>query len=229
MSLLFDWPFVGVALAFALSTWLWRSTPGPRRWNDPAFMLGLLWPTYLVHQFEEHGIDLLGRHFAFLEALCSSLGHALDGCPADATFIFVVNVVACQLVFAITWALRRTRPLVAAFGWSVPLVNAVAHLGSAASTGAYNPGVLTGVLLFLPLGGWTLRVLVKAKHLSLGQIPVLLGAGVVLHAVLMGSLQAAARGVLSRELVLVINALNGFVPLVCGLAVDRWDRRRQAG
>jgi hypothetical protein len=62
-------------------------------YRDPASVLALLWPMYLVHQFEEHGVDVLGRPYAFLAELCSGLGHHdLLNCPADAAVLFPVNV-----------------------------------------------------------------------------------------------------------------------------------------
>jgi hypothetical protein len=40
---------------------------------------------YAIHMFEEHGIDLLGRYFAFHDQLCRALGFgASSQCPAGA-------------------------------------------------------------------------------------------------------------------------------------------------
>ena len=89
--------FAGLALAVLLVAQVLRERRpegAGSRWNDPAFVLRLLWPMYLVHQFEEHGIDLLGRHYSFLGELCRTLGHAADPshCPADPAFIFAVRL-----------------------------------------------------------------------------------------------------------------------------------------
>jgi hypothetical protein len=77
-TILMGWPYVGLGLTLLLLVGLTLSRrPGALpRWQDPAWVLPLLWPMYLLHQFEEHGIDLLGRHYAFLGALCGVLGHA---------------------------------------------------------------------------------------------------------------------------------------------------------
>ena len=74
--LLFDWPWAGLILAAVLAAVLLRDLrgAGPRVWEDPRWVLGWLWPVYLLHQFEEHGIDVLGRRYAFLAALCGMLG-----------------------------------------------------------------------------------------------------------------------------------------------------------
>src|SRR5262249_3482637 len=160
-----DWPYLGLGAAVALIAWLAterRAEGAGPRWRDPASVLPLLWPMYLVHQFEEHGIDLLGRHYAFLGDLCTTLGHAgaLAACPADEAFIFAVNVGGCVIVFVMAIVFRRRNPLIAACAWGVPLVNAVAHVGASVRTGAYNPGLLTSLLLFFPLCGWMLHVVV---------------------------------------------------------------------
>src|SRR5215470_14326988 len=99
---------------------------GVRARDDPAWVLGWVWPMYLLHMFEEHGIDLLGRRYAFLASLCELIGFpAVSDCPATPAFVFAVNVIACQLAFGLAFFLRRTRPLVAACAWGIPLVNLV--------------------------------------------------------------------------------------------------------
>lgn len=227
--MLLGWPYVGVGLAAAMLLWLAaeRRGPGaPPRWQDPAWVLPLLWPMYLLHQFEEHGIDLLGRRYAFLGDLCRTLGHGdLAGCPADPAFIFAVNGVGCQIAFALSWLFRRRAPLVAACAWGVPLVNGVTHLGSALAHGAYNPGTLTSLLLFVPLCAWMLRTTLRAGALAPREVPRVIASGVLVHAVLLASLVLRERGVLSHGALLAINALNGLGPLLLGTIGARRDRR----
>jgi hypothetical protein len=143
-TILMGWPYVGLRMAPLLLVGLaLERRPGALpRFQDPAWVLPLLWPMYLLHQFEEHGIDMLGRHYVFLGDLCDTLGHAQapSGCPADPAFIFAVNAVGCQMAFALSFLFRRRRPLVAACAWGIPLVNGVAHVGAALAHRAYNPG-----------------------------------------------------------------------------------------
>jgi hypothetical protein len=227
--LLLLWPYAGLGLAVALLVALAteRRTPqGPPWWSDPTFVLPLLWPMYLVHQFEEHGIDALGRHFAFLGDLCATLGHAhLAECPADAAFVFAVNCVACPMAFALPLFYRRSAPLVAAFGWSVPLVNAVAHIGGALVHRAYNPGLITSVALFAPLCFWMLRTMLRAGEITRREIPWLFACGAALHAVLIGSLVAHEHRYIGRSALLAINGLEGLLPLAFGHYVARRARR----
>lgn len=125
-ALLFDWPYAGLALAAALVAVLVREAlgAGAPAWRSPGWVLGWVWPMYLLHMFEEHGIDLLGRRYAFLGFLCDLIGRPLDsGCPATPAFVFTVNVIPCQTAFALAFFLRRSRPLVAACAWGIPLIN----------------------------------------------------------------------------------------------------------
>jgi hypothetical protein len=172
---------------------------------------------YLLHQFEEHGVDALGRPYAFQAAICQSLGFgAVQGCPADAAFIFAVNVIACPAAFVLPYVFRRTRPLLAAMGWGVPLVNAVAHVGAALKDGAYNPGLVTSVLLFVPLGLWTVGVLVRRGEVMARDLWLVGLLGALVHAVLLGSLQLRIHGVLDATGLFLVNALNGPVVVALG-------------
>jgi Protein of unknown function with HXXEE motif len=220
-TILFGWPYLGLAVAplfVLLLAFERRPAANASRWNDPLFVLPLLWPMYLVHQFEEHGVDLLGRHYAFLSDLCATLGHAGNptGCPADAPFIFAVNAVGCQIAFALPFFFRRKNPLVAACAWGIPLVNGVTHVVATLVRGVYNPGVLTSVLLFAPLCAWMLRTVIRAGAIERRQVPRIVAAGVAVHVVLMGSLLLREHGVLSHGALLFINAANGLVPVMFG-------------
>jgi hypothetical protein len=219
-TLLFGWPYGGLGLAVLLVAWLLlerRAAGAPARLSDPAWVMRLLWPMYLVHQFEEHGVDLFGHRYAFLAGLCQTLGYGnKPGCPADPAFIFAVNAVGCQITFVMPWLLQRRAPLVAACAWGVALVNAVVHLGGAAVHGAYNPGVLTSLVLFLPLSAWMLHVAIRSGTIERRHVWRVVASGAFTHAVLLLSLNLRTRG-LSHEGLLVINALNGLCPLAFGL------------
>jgi hypothetical protein len=222
---LYGWPWLALALAPLLVLALVferRPAGAPPLLRDPAFVLPLLWPMYLVHQFEEHGVDVFGRRFAFLGGLCATLGHhELAQCPATPAFIFSVNAVGCQLTFLLPWILRRRAPLVAAFAWGVPLVNGVVHLATMARAGAYNPGALTSALLFVPMGAWMLVTSTRAGVIQRRDVPLIFATGVLVHAVLIGSLVLRERGALPYDALLVVQALNGLVPLAIGALVSR--------
>jgi hypothetical protein len=172
---------------------------------------------YIAHQFEEHSVDFRGRHFAFLGALCHALGYdLLERCPADAAFVFAVNVGGCWIAFALALLFRRTRPLIAACAWGIPLVNVFAHIAGAILERSYNPGLVTAIGLFIPLSGWVLLTLVRAGVLAASDLLRVVATGVATHAVLIASVLLRAHGSLAEAPFLWVNVANGLWPLVFG-------------
>jgi hypothetical protein len=80
---------------------------------------------------------------------------------------------------ALAAVFRQMRWLLVGFG-AVVLVNAVAHLAATAATRSYSPGAVSGALLWLPLGAWTLAA--GRRSLSGRDFGVGLAAGVLMHA-----------------------------------------------
>lgn len=211
--LLFDWPFL--ALAGGVVGWLillfmpWRAS---QRWRDPRWLACTFLPTYMLHQFEEHGFDLLGRRYHFIVDLCGTLGHAdLSTCPADRAFILAVNVGAVWLAGSLAIIFARTRPFVGACAFGICIVNAIAHTGSAVVHGAYNPGVLTSLLLFAPLSYFVVR------SLAVRSLPLVLFSGVITHLTLLAGLLAFSHGYISHGANLVVQVASGLSPLLIAM------------
>ncbi|HTK02958.1 MAG TPA: HXXEE domain-containing protein [Bordetella sp.] len=222
MSFDFDWPWVGIALAAILLSLLLLTdifrTPGiASRWRDPAWLAVLGLPLYMVHQFEEHGIDLAGIHYAFRASLCSTMGFAdVSACPIPLSFITAVNVGSVWGASVLAFAFGRRRPVIALSAYGIPLVNAIPHVASALKGQSYNPGLLTAILLFVPVGIWAMRVGLRAGIRWRGVGAIILG-GILTHAVLMGSLLAFLQGWIGAPVLAVIQMLNMAVPLVVAL------------
>jgi hypothetical protein len=164
-------------------------------------------PAYMLHQFEEHGVDLLGRHYFFLSVLCRQLGYSPDACPADPPFILAVNIGTVWIAGALGIALRNRNVAVGTCAFGVPLVNAFIHIGTAIVNRAYNPGLLTAIVLFLPLCAYALTTL-KPRLL-----PVI-GCGVATHVVLAGGILGFAHGFIGWGFNLFAQVVNGFQPLL---------------
>ena len=93
-SILYGWPWAALVLGASGLLFLLvgpRAPSAPARLGDPAWIACLMLPLYMVHQFEEHGVDFLGRHYHFLEEICGVVGTGLHDCPADPGFILAVN------------------------------------------------------------------------------------------------------------------------------------------
>jgi len=142
----------------------------------PVFLIFLHSPVYMAHQVEEHTHDRFRRFvnenvFAGRDAL--SVAAVL---VINLPFVWGVNLLALYAAFA--WG--PAWGLVAPY---VMLVNALAHLATSARLRKYNPGLITSVMLFLPLSlftiwtiGWTGSVL---PQLTGAVLAIVLHAGII--------------------------------------------------
>jgi hypothetical protein len=139
-------------------------------------------PGYMIHQVEEHAYD---RFRTFINQRVFGGREALT--VAD---VLWVNVGA-------VWGLDLAALYLARFvglGWALfapylMLVNAVTHIAAAVRFGGYNPGLVTSVVIFLPLGGATLWIVPG----DLVQHIVGLGVSLVIHAAIVVSAMRRAK------------------------------------
>jgi len=215
------WPWIGIGAAglllVLLCTNALRSDRSVTRWGD---MVWLTWAgtfVYLVHQFEEHGIDAKGSVYAFRGLLCAAVGLPdLETCPVPRSFITAVNLAAVWVAGPLSALLAARWPVVGLSFFAIPAVNLFAHAGPAILSGRYNPGLLTALVLFLPLCLIVFATAVTRYQLGIRAIAATLFAGVVLHLVLMTSLVAFVDGRLGLEGLLLLQVVN---PLLSALIV----------
>lgn len=220
------WPWLGAVFAVLLlgllfGTGLFRTPGVGTRWHDTAWLAVLGIPLYMIHQVEEHGVDLHGAAYAFRGALCGQLGYPeAMVCPIPLSFITAVNVGSVWGATALAAILGRRNRLLALSAYGIPLVNGVIHLAGAIRELDYNPGLLTGTLLFLPVSLWALHVGRQGGIGRLG-IAAIVAGGVLAHVVLMGSLLAYLHGAIGGGLLVAIQILNALVPLAVVSAAGR--------
>ncbi|MEM1289016.1 MAG: HXXEE domain-containing protein [Pseudomonadota bacterium] len=190
-------PFL-VFIAFAFKT-------NDTRWIDARLLSLSLLIAYIVHQFEEHWVDLYGQIFAFKPYLNSFLSNIL-GPPAGAEYvsnasIFVINTSLVWLVGALAvW--RGSRHIFAPLCMTaIVVVNAISHIGAAISGGSYNPGLLTAVLVFLPLGTFVYVALVRTGQASIGFVFASLIWALLGHVVMIGGFVVMSRIEDANELI----------------------------
>lgn len=104
-------------------------------------------PVYMLHQWEEHTGD------RFRKYINRTLGRGREALTPAATFwINSIGVWGIDLAaLYLAWTLGPNAGLVAAY---LAVVNAFAHVMTTLIRREYNPGVVTALLLFLPVGGW---------------------------------------------------------------------------
>jgi hypothetical protein len=127
--------------------------------------------SYLIHIAEEYwgGFPAWIARFWGVE---SSLSNFLSW-NVGALIMMALGVVVALKTKSYRW-------LLVSFG-TVVLINGLVHAGASVVTRSYSPGVISGLLLFIPLGAITLlraRSTVNRRSLRAGVI-----VGVLMHAV----------------------------------------------
>lgn len=104
---------------------------------------------YMVHQYEEHDNDCFRR---FVNRVISGGFEVLT--PRD---VFLVNVPGVWGMIGLAlWLAARVRPGFALIAAYLLLINAALHIAHGLLARRYNPGLVTALLLFLPMGCWCL-------------------------------------------------------------------------
>lgn len=130
-------------------------------WSLALVLVYLQMPTYMLHQLEEHYAD------RFQQVINETIGHGQDVLPHRAIFVINIGVWILNLLsftLAVHWG----------SGWGLigvyaMVINAVVHIAQALRMRRYNPGLLTAIVLFLPvgLGGlWTIWATGEANLLQ---------------------------------------------------------------
>jgi hypothetical protein len=213
------WPWIGVGAAglllILLCTNVLRSDRTVTRWGD---MVWLTWAgtfVYLVHQFEEHGVDAVDQAYAFRGFLCANVGFPdPNACPVPFSFITAVNVAAVWVAGPLSALLAARWPVIGLSFFAIPAINLFAHAGPAVLSGRYNPGLVTALVLFLPLCLIAFAAAVTRYGLGLRSIFATLFAGVVLHIVLMTSLMTFIDGRLGLEGLILLQIANPFLSIL---------------
>ncbi len=128
-------------------------------------------PAYMIHQLEEHDAD---RFRLFMNQVLGPERHGLTVMD-----VFTINILGVWLPLALIFlAGQYLSPGWSAWAGWLLVVNGLLHGIQAIAMGRRNPGLVTGLFVFLPLGGALLA-------LSRGNAPALwwsgLAAALLLH------------------------------------------------
>ena len=218
------WPWIGLGFAAAvLAGLLFGDLRGDRtvpRSRDMVWLACAATAAYLLHQFEEHCIDAEGQPYAFRAMMCETFGFAdAAACPVPEAFITAVNIPLVWLAGPISALLGRRWPAIALSYFGVVSVNAVAHIGPALASGSYNPGLVTAILLFLPLSLRAFWIALRQPDLGVPAVAATVLAGILIHAVLMLSLKAYLAGWIGETALVAIQIVNPAIPMLLLAAV----------
>jgi NAD(P)-dependent dehydrogenase (short-subunit alcohol dehydrogenase family) len=208
------WPWIGLGLAAMLLFLLFatdrlRANVGTSRWHDPGWLSWLAPATYMIHQFEEYGIDAQGVRFAFPDLLCVSVGMPpYPACFLPEALFVSINIPGIWIAGLVCGLLSRSHPFVGLGLYAIHFTNALSHLGVALSSGAYNPGALSAALILLPVSLWVAYACFIRGSMRPHGMAVLVLAGTVLSVILLGSVKLFANGHLSSTALVIVQILN---------------------
>jgi hypothetical protein len=214
------WPWIGAAFAAPLLLYLLATRRD--HWRDSTWLAWLAVLLYLLHNIEEYGIDLLGVRHAFPDALCTNLGQPpYPGCTIPPAFFLAVNLSLIWVAGPIAALLSRRHPLVGLVFYGVIGVNGMTHVVPALLGRGYNPGLLTALLLFLPLTIWVARTQFGPARLPYKGFAVIMATGALVHVVLAGSILLFLHGALGGNSLVAIQLLNAALFLCVPWVAER--------
>lgn len=132
-------------------------------------------PIYMLHQYEEHAGD---RFRTWVNGI---LGHGRDVLTPIATFwinsllVWGLDFVALYLAVFVDLSLG----LIAIY---LPLLNAFGHIVPSIIQRKYNPGLITSITLFLPIGVLSAIVVSRAAGCNLEDHLLAFGVAIAVHA-----------------------------------------------
>lgn len=163
---------------------------------DVKLMAVLLLVAYIIHQFEEHWVDLLGEQYAFygdVNQLILGVLNAQDSTimPLSPESIYVINTSLVWLVGALAIWRSSEHVFSMLVMTGITLVNGVSHIVLGLAKQAYNPGLLTAVVIFMPLAISFYRTLLVKMPAIKGQVVASLVWAVLAHIIMVSGLLAA--------------------------------------
>ena len=150
------------------------------------FLVFLQLVIYMLHQYEEHA---QGKFKDFANQLLAGGQPKIGDLP-----IFWVNIIGVWGIYILMiYAVVLSNPafgLVAAY---TTLANGLLHIIASIATRRYNPGLLTSIVLFLPLSAYTIYLISQLPEATPVYHLLGIGAALVIHILTFGYLGSIAR------------------------------------
>lgn len=213
------WPWIGLAISALLlellfATNVFRGDRDKSRWFDPVWLAWLAPATYMIHQFEEYGIDAQGVRFAFPNLLSHSMGLPPYPDSTLPTALFVaINIPAIWIAGLICGLLSRRHRFVGLGVYAIHFTNCLTHLGLGAASG-YNSGMLTSGVILLPVSLWVGYSCFIKGDMRWWGVVILTIAGTIFSVILLATIKLFVRGQMSEPALLTIQALNPLCVIV---------------
>lgn len=165
------WVYGGFLAAFLL---LGLMPVFTRSWDLASILVFLQLPVYMLHQLEEHDDDRFRR---FVNDLVGGGREVLSK-----TAVFVINVPGVWGVNLVSILLAiLLNPGFGLIGVYLTFVNGIVHVAQAIRLRGYNPGLVSAVLLFFPVGGAALWALHATGKVSPAYDALGFGSAIAIH------------------------------------------------
>ena len=215
------WSSVGLGCAITLLLILFftnafRSQPFAPRWRDPVWVAWLMTVAYLLHNFEEYGVDAKGRPFHFPVTACAQYGfESVDSCPLVPSFFVSVNIPFVWFVLPIAALWCRRNPAVGLVGAGLLFTNAVSHIAGTLTPMGYSPGTYTAAGIFIPLSIWVFATFFgRDKLLRWPVLCVILITALLVQGVLLGLLLGLSHGSMPLPAAILIQTIDPLLLLL---------------
>jgi hypothetical protein len=144
-------------------------------WSLALLLIWLQLPVYMLHQYEEHDAD------RFRQVVNATVGGGKE--VLSRMDVFVINIAGVWGVDTIAFLLAaRVHLGLGLIAVYLSLVNSIGHCVQAIALRSYNPGLVTAIVLFMPLGGVTLWALAGTGQVTIADHLIGLGAALLIHA-----------------------------------------------
>ncbi|MEO1095098.1 MAG: HXXEE domain-containing protein [Cyanobacteria bacterium J06638_28] len=164
--------------------------------TDTKMMSVLFLVAYIMHQFEEHWVDLFGEQYAFHHDVNQLILGALNAqdstiMPLSPESIYVINTSLVWLVgiLAIWRSPYHLFPSLTMAG--ITLVNGISHIALGIAKQSYNPGLLTAVVIFLPIAIAFYRNVLTTNPVVKVQVIASIAWAILAHLIMVVGLLAA--------------------------------------
>jgi Protein of unknown function with HXXEE motif len=226
------WSSVGLSAAIVLllllfCTNVFRSRQQSSRWRDPVWLAWLMVVAYLLHNFEEYGIDAAGRAFHFPVTACQQYGFdSIQACPLLPSFFVAVNIPFVWIALPVAALWCRRNPAVGLTGVGLLFTNALSHLGGALTPMGYSPGTLTAAVIFIPLSVWIFVACFGRGRLRYPVLAAILLASILAQVVLLGLLLGLSNGSVALPVAIIVQTLDPILLLIVPWLANRiWPPR----
>ncbi|MEM9739880.1 MAG: HXXEE domain-containing protein [Pseudomonadota bacterium] len=153
-----NWMKVGTFMApfLLFAALVFRHEPIATVFQDLRMVALFLLIAYIIHQFEEHWVDLNGEIYAF-KPYVNGLISTVMGDPESSiealsdAGVFVINTSLVWLVAALAIWRGGSHAFPMLCMAAIVLVNAFSHIAAGILRTSYNPGLVTSIVIFVPL------------------------------------------------------------------------------